>query len=459
MNMTKTLNKIRKHAEKRVRKLGGDYADNQSVAYSLLRAGMEMLRTGEGEMITEAIVKITSRDHCSITVANDGYKLDIVSKLPQPAPNVEMMAALEVAQQQFMFYGESHHAKNTTEGDLKAFVNAGLAAMCAKAIGGKLERKPIQMAPGWPIGARMPYLAYVALDCSPYEAFRDAEKPEISPVQHDSPVSGAPVPLDVAAHDAVLAMRARLSDSVEWIAVPDDRTGFFHEGLDQHLAVIEKFFAAGGTPDLVTWITRKANQARQIGHSDTATTLEALVAEIGHGLHEQPVDLENALRLFYADCHARNVKAGWWTDLSNDTPKKRSVGELFMLIVTELWEAYDAYVNGSQDDKLPEYPGIGVELGDVQIRVADFCGALAAGRIVENSGVHNPGDAMFEMVGRIARDYEAIRKTEAAKGETELGDHLEPMDVAKMTFEKLAFNAVRKDHTIEARMAEDGKRT
>ena len=285
------------------------------------------------------------------------------------------------------------------------------------------------------------------------------DTPENTPVRHDSAVSGAPVPLDAAAYDAALQIRAMMTDACEWMAIPDDRTGHFHEGLDQHLATIEKFFAAGGTPDLSTWILRKANHARAIGHSDIGAALEALVAEMGHGLEEQPIDLENALRLFYADCHARNVKAGWWTDLSNDSPKKRSVGELFMLIVTELAEAYDAYVNGSQDDKLPEHPGIGVELGDVQIRVADFCGALLAGRIVENSGVGNPGDAMFELIGRIARDYEAIRKTDAAKGEPELGEPLEPMDVAKMTFEKLAFNATRKDHTIEARMGADGKRT
>lgn len=453
--MKNLTQKACRFADKQVRK--GE--DMQAVAFAMLRAGIEMIRDGSGEPLAETIVRMTHHNGPAIEFPTEGNTCAIVSKLPQPAPNVEMMAALEVAQQQFMFYGESHHAKGTTEGDLKAFVNAGMAAMCAKAIGGKLERQPVRLAPGWPVGARMPFLAYQALDCSPYEAFRDAEKPEISPVQHDSPVSGAPVPLDVAAHDAVLAMRARLSDSVEWIAIPDDKTGFFHEGLDQHLAVIEKFFAAGGTPDLVTWITRKANQARQIGHTDTATTLEALVAEIGHGLEEQPVDLENALRLFYTDCHARNVKAGWWTDLSNDSPKKRSVGEMFMLIVTELWEAYDAYVYGSNDDKLPEHPGIGVELGDVQIRVADFCGALLAGRIVENTGRLNPGDMMFQEIGKIAGDYEKIRKTEAAKGEPEIGEPLEPMDVAKMTFEKLTFNSTRKDHTIEARMAVDGKRT
>jgi hypothetical protein len=433
---------------------------NEEIAFALLSTALAMLQDGDGFQVTQAIVtRVPGTKRVQVITPRADNHCEIVPDMPRPAPNEEMMLALEVAQMQFMFYGESHHAKNTTEGELKAFVNAGLAAMCARAIGMPLTRRPVRLAPGWPIAAHMPFMAAEALDGVTFEDFQATDRPEISPVQHDSPVSGAPVPLDVAAHDAVLAMRARMNDAVEWMAIPDDKTGFFHEGLDQHLAVIEKFFAAGGKPDLVTWIMRKANFARMIGHSDIGAAFEALAAEMGHGLEEQPVDLEKALRLFYEDCHGRNVKAGWWTDLSNGSPKNRSVGELFMLIVTELWEAYDAYVNGSHDDKLPEFPGIGVELGDVQIRVADFAGALMAGRIVENTGAANEGDLLFCQVGEIAKHYEKIRKTDAAKGEPETGAPLEPMDVARMTFAKLDFNATRKDHTIEERLKEGGKRT
>lgn len=167
----------------------------------------------------------------------------------------------------------------------------------------------------------------------------------------------------------------------------------------------------------------------------------------------------SALRAFFTDVHARNVKAGWWSDLETGQPKKRSVGELFMLFVTEIAEAYQSWQDMSPDDKLPQFPGVGVEMGDLLIRAADFCGALAAGRIVENSSVPNPGDALFREVLQIAARYEAIRKTPEAIGQPEAGDFIPAMDVADMVDAKLDFNAKRPDHKIENRLKADGKKT
>lgn len=167
----------------------------------------------------------------------------------------------------------------------------------------------------------------------------------------------------------------------------------------------------------------------------------------------------DALRTFFTDVHERNVRAGWWTDLDTGGPKKRNVGEMFTLFVTEIAEAYMGWLNSENDDKLPEYPAIGVELADTLIRVADFCGALAAGRIVAHRTGRNPGDEMFQEIVQIANRYESIRKTPHANGEPETADFLEPMDVAIMTDAKLAFNAKRADHKIENRLKPDGKRT
>lgn len=168
---------------------------------------------------------------------------------------------------------------------------------------------------------------------------------------------------------------------------------------------------------------------------------------------------EDALRRFFQDVNARNLKAGWWTNIDSGEPLKRSVGEMFILIVTELVEAYKAWLFSEADDKLPQYPGVGVEIGDLLIRVADFCGGLYAGLIVEPSDTDNPGDQMFKEIVEIAERYEAIRKTPAAKGQPETGDFLPSMDVSIMVDAKLDFNAQRPDHKIENRLKEGGKRT
>lgn len=71
-------------------------------------------------------------------------------------------------------------------------------------------------------------------------------------------------------------------------------------------------------------------------------------------------------------CYENAVAKGWW-----ENPDK-NVGESFMLMVTELSEAYEEYREGMTVDTIyfkdgkPE--GIPVELADVIIRIMDFCG-------------------------------------------------------------------------------------
>lgn len=165
------------------------------------------------------------------------------------------------------------------------------------------------------------------------------------------------------------------------------------------------------------------------------------------------------LALFFMDVHERNCRAGWWSDLETGEPKKRNVGELLMLFVTEIVEAYQAYVENAPDDKLPDYPGLGVEIGDLGIRLADLAGALMAGKVPFYSDTSNPGEDLFTEIVEIANRYEAIRKTPAAIGAPEQGDFMPPMNVAEMIDVKLAFNANRADHKIENRLKPDGKKT
>lgn len=211
--------------------------------------------------------------------------------------------------------------------------------------------------------------------------------------------------------------------------------------------------------ELLAWFDMKLDGCTKNGMHDAYGVLRAFRDEVAQHLEAAPIDFAVTLRAFYKDVHERNVKAGWWSDLATGQPKKRSVGELFILFVTELKEAYDAYLTGEPDNKLTQYPGLGVELGDLQIRLADFCGALAAGKIVADTSARNPGDAMFREIGVIADRYEAIRKTPEAVGEPETGDEIEAQDVAVMIVDKLAFNAQRPDHKVENRLKEGGKQT
>lgn len=206
-------------------------------------------------------------------------------------------------------------------------------------------------------------------------------------------------------------------------------------------------------------IDEKIAGFKKHGMGEALKTFTAFRGEITQHLEERPANPEKALRDFYIDCHSRSAKAGWWNDLATGQPKKRSVGELFVLMVTELSEAYRAYLTQEPDDKLPQYPGLGVEIGDLQIRLADFAGALISGMIVENTGTYNPGAAMLKEICEIADRYESIRKTPQAKGDEEQGDHLPPQEVAEMVFAKLEFNATRPDHKIENRKAAGGKQT
>lgn len=99
---------------------------------------------------------------------------------------------------------------------------------------------------------------------------------------------------------------------------------------------------------------------------------------------ECPIDIHDWTdRLEYADkvrglqklIHAQNIKAGWWTDLHTGEPLKRNTGDLLMLVVTEISEAYEGYRKDLKDDHLPHRDMEEVELADAIIRILDYAGS------------------------------------------------------------------------------------
>jgi NTP pyrophosphatase (non-canonical NTP hydrolase) len=108
-----------------------------------------------------------------------------------------------------------------------------------------------------------------------------------------------------------------------------------------------------------------------------------------------------------AEVHAANKK--WWRDLRTGEPMERNVGEMLMLVTSELAEAMEGHRKNLQDDKLPHRKMIEVELADAMIRILDMGAGLG-------------------------------------------------LDLGGAFVEKMKFNAVRHDHSVAGRMEPNGKK-
>ena len=108
-----------------------------------------------------------------------------------------------------------------------------------------------------------------------------------------------------------------------------------------------------------------------------------------------------------AEVHQANEK--WWRDSVTEQPIDRNMGEMLMLVVTELAEGMEGYRKSLPDDHLPHRPMLEVELADAIIRILDIAGANC-------------------------------------------------MDIGGAFVEKMEYNKKRHDHTFEGRREEHGKK-
>ncbi|MDD3353875.1 hypothetical protein [Zoogloea sp.] len=130
-------------------------------------------------------------------------------------------------------------------------------------------------------------------------------------------------------------------------------------------------------------------------------------------------ELTESVDLLVEVCHSASLNAGWWHDLKTDIDLRRQacegtrlgkalVAEKLCLIHSEVSEAMEGHRKGLQDDKLPEFPAVTVELADACIRIFDLAGALG-------------------------------------------------LDLGSALAAKMAYNARREDHKIENRLKPGGK--
>ena len=108
-------------------------------------------------------------------------------------------------------------------------------------------------------------------------------------------------------------------------------------------------------------------------------------------------------------CHSASRNAGWWHNIKTGESLKRNKGEMLMLMVSELAEAMEADRKSLQDDHLPQYDGVSVEMADCLIRICDFVGGFG-------------------------------------------------LKTAEAMADKIEYNANRADHKIENRLKDNGKK-
>lgn len=88
------------------------------------------------------------------------------------------------------------------------------------------------------------------------------------------------------------------------------------------------------------------------------------------------MEIANAGSSLVLTCHGLAAKAGWYHDPKTGALKDRNVGEMLMLIVSEISEAMEGHRKSLKDDKLPHRKMIEVELADAVIRICDLAGYL-----------------------------------------------------------------------------------
>ena len=156
----------------------------------------------------------------------------------------------------------------------------------------------------------------------------------------------------------------------------------------------------------------------------------------------------------------------WWIDLHTGEPKNRNIGEMCMLVISEIAEAMEGHRKDLMDDKIPHRTMFEVELVDVIIRLMDMASHLIHPRQLRvirwrSEFGNNVANSLYQLTSRVVDIVKNSR--DEFTYSLAIGMTLDLMDQQGLDFEgafkdKMEYNATRYDHTVEGRLAEGGKK-
>lgn len=174
----------------------------------------------------------------------------------------------------------------------------------------------------------------------------------------------------------------------------------------------------------------------------------------------------------------------WWIDIYTGKPLNRNKYEMLMLTVTELAEAAEGIRKNLMDDHLPHRKMAEVELADAMIRMLDFAGGFNYNLYSEEiNGIlnfditkkashgymipQNHLENLFSLVASLVSLSEAVKEDDRIDIEYGISLFLGGLilfslhngyDIMAAVEEKNEYNKTRKDHSIEERLKENGKK-
>ena len=159
----------------------------------------------------------------------------------------------------------------------------------------------------------------------------------------------------------------------------------------------------------------------------------------------------------------------WWIDLETGERKERNIGELLMLAVSELAEALEGERKDLMDDHLPHRKMAEVEMADFVIRLLDMAGGfnldLNQSASYSTLPFENKAECLLKLTAHCLTIYEYITHHKMAEWDVYRAIRTAEFYCEKFGYdlwsafdEKMEYNKNRKDHSLEHRKSEGGKK-